>query len=107
MSDSPAESCMTQPGLCFFLSRSTLLTPRCSAIDVSLPSAALIADAVRRSTKAHLFELYPVLCEIATSSRTAIAWIASEGGKEAIELDARALASQCLAEIGKEMGMAR
>jgi hypothetical protein len=65
----------------------------------------LIADAARRSTKAHLFQLYPMLCEIASSSRTAIAWMSVAEGGDVEELEARNLAAQCLIELGKEMGM--
>ena len=85
-----------------------------SGPDSSLSPARLIADAVQRSTKAHLFQLYPVLCEITASPRkTPAAWMASHGTKPSDgeadgaveELDARTLARQCLNEIGKEMGM--
>lgn len=107
------------------------------AIDSSLTPSLVIADAVKRSTVAHLFHLYPVLCDIASIPRkTPSAWImaptsatsvtsgpdetksarrSSIGNDEtgdwssgkAIELDARVLARGCLKEVGKEMGVGR
>ncbi|KAF7340848.1 Protein MON2 [Mycena sanguinolenta] len=84
------------------------------AIDASLSPSLLIADAVKRSSIAHLFHFYPVLCEIASTPRkTPSTWVlprpaadkASSSGDEAIELDARVLARECLKEVGKEMGV--
>jgi hypothetical protein len=82
---------------------STSLSHSTQGPDTSLPPAELVRDAIRRSTIAHLFELYPLLCEIASSTRTAVAWmpLLDNGGAE--EFDARTLASQCLEEIGKEL----
>ncbi|KAJ7242359.1 hypothetical protein B0H12DRAFT_1132442 [Mycena haematopus] len=84
------------------------------AIDASLSPSLLIADAVKRSSIAHLFHFYPVLCEIASIPRkTPSTWVlqraaadkGSSSEDEAIELDARILARECLKEVGKEMGV--
>lgn len=99
------------------------------AIDVSLPPPLLISDAVKRSSVAHLFHFYPVLCEIASIPRkTPSGWflaspshrLAAKGdngnttplgtleqSEQAIELDARVLARACLKEVGKEMGVSQ
>jgi len=93
------------------------------AVDPSLPPSALIADVVRRSSVAHLFYFYPVLCEIVSIPRkTPAAWVtvasarergergaegrigAPEGDGKVVEVDARALAKECLRVLGKEMG---
>lgn len=96
------------------------------AIDPSLPPSALIADVVKRSPVAHLFYFYPILCEIASIPRkTPAAWVpaglpvgardqgetgprdrigAPEGDGKVVEVDARALARECLGVLGKEMG---
>lgn len=48
-----------------------------TGIDQSLPPAQLIADAVKRSPRAHLFHFYPVFCELAASPRRApVAFVA-------------------------------
>jgi len=97
MSDEPSSFAVEQP-----------------AIDASLSPSLLIADAVKRSSIAHLFHFYPVLCEIASIPRkTPSTWVLSRAvdrdssleGDEAIELDARVLARECLKEVGKEMGV--
>ncbi|TFY62206.1 hypothetical protein EVJ58_g4016 [Rhodofomes roseus] len=115
LSDVPSQYCVDQP-----------------AIDQSLEPAQLIADAVKRSPKAHLFHFYPVLCEIVSiPRRTPSAWISPEalsltnstlsplGGSTGsdrrangvvehgrpVELDARSLVKECLKEVGKEMGV--
>jgi len=84
------------------------------AIDASLSPSLLIADAVKRSSVAHLFHFYPVLCEIASIPRkTPSSWVlsrvpdksSSPDGDEATELDARVLARECLKEVGREMGV--
>ncbi|KAJ7752413.1 hypothetical protein DFH07DRAFT_520905 [Mycena maculata] len=79
------------------------------AVDASLSSSLLIADAVKRSSIAHLFHFYPVLCEIASIPRkTPSSWVASRAadkGEEVTELDARVLARECLREVGREMGV--
>ncbi|KAJ7472175.1 hypothetical protein FB451DRAFT_1351838 [Mycena latifolia] len=86
------------------------------AIDPSLSPSLLIADAVKRSSVAHLFHFYSVLCEIASIPRkTPSSWVlsraagkeASPEGEEAAELDARVLARECLKEVGREMGVSR
>ncbi|KAJ6523337.1 hypothetical protein B0H19DRAFT_1201883 [Mycena capillaripes] len=86
------------------------------AIDASLSPSLLIADAVKRSSVAHLFHFYPVLCEIVSVPRkTPSTWVLSRAAdknssperEEAIELDARVLARECLKEVGREMGVRR
>ncbi|KAF9810712.1 hypothetical protein IEO21_06846 [Rhodonia placenta] len=92
----------------------------------------LIADAVKRSPRAHLFHFYPVFCELAASPRRApVAFAmangkdgeasgkgaeasgddgektAGSGEKKAAELDARALVKECLKQVGREMGVGR
>lgn len=91
------------------------------AVDTSLAPSALVADVVRRSSVAHLFYFYPILCEIASIPRkTPSAWVVTspavgEGGShgrigapesngKVVEVDARALAKACLGVLGKEMG---
>ena len=94
-------------------------------MDPSLPPSALIGDVVKRSSVAHLFYFYAVLCEIASIPRkTPAAWVsvanplvggrdpgesrgrigAPEGDGKVVEVDARALAKECLKVLGKEMG---
>lgn len=70
-----------------------------------------------------MFYFYPVLCEIASIPRkTPAAWVsvasardqgergaegrigALEGDGKVVEVDARALAKECLRALGKEMG---
>jgi hypothetical protein len=96
-----------------------------SPISNDLTPSELVADAVKRSSVAHLFQFYPVLCEIASIPRpTPSAWVlpnshtkvgaglngtnVEEGTGNvdwAVRLDARSLARACLKEIGKEMGL--
>jgi len=138
MSDDPSKHCIEQlgskrnPCLRRFV---TKLLRIATAIDVSLSPKALISDAVKRSSVAHLFHFYPVLCNIASIPRkTPSAWVLSPltspranvngaNGKRAghsrtptpsehgaqetrpVELDARTLARSCLKEVGKEMGV--
>lgn len=50
-----------------------------TAIDSSLPPSDLVADAVKRSSVAHLFHFYHVLCDIASIPRkTPSAWVMAE-----------------------------
>ena len=50
-----------------------------SAVDTSLPPAALIADSVKRSSRAHMFHFYSLLSEIASVPRKApSAWISAD-----------------------------
>ncbi|KAG2050060.1 hypothetical protein BDR06DRAFT_960556 [Suillus hirtellus] len=98
------------------------------AVDVGLSPSALIADVVKRSSVAHIFYFYSVLCEIASIPRkTPSTWViatssppetnqerrgnvlrhhigALEEGGDAIEIDARTLARKALQILGKEMG---
>ena len=84
---------------------------------------------MKRSTKAHLFHFYHILCEIvAIPRKTPTIWTEvyedDESGKDvvkgvvtrrsstspgwqAVELDARAIAKACLDEIGLEIGLGR
>ena len=49
------------------------------AIDGSLPPSGLIADAVKRSPRAHMFHFYALLCEIASLPRKSPnGWIAAD-----------------------------
>ena len=49
------------------------------AIDPSLSPSALVADAVKRSTKAHLFHFYDVFCEIiAIPRRPPSVWVMAD-----------------------------
>lgn len=100
------------------------------AIDSTLPPAELIQDSVKRSSVAHLFQLYHVLGDIASIPRkTPLGWVMAEPASptspsakgvaaassgtigvspqkgDVVELDARLLARDCLRAIGQEMGM--
>ncbi|KAF8968453.1 hypothetical protein BDZ97DRAFT_1902846 [Flammula alnicola] len=136
LSDDPTKYCIKQP-----------------AIGTELPVPAtpteLISDSVKRSTRAHLFHFYPVLCEIASIARKSpTGWMSpgrdsvsevrrntslrpihvgddkkpvvngngkavvdKEGSSASsailVEYDARVLASECLKEVGREMGVLR
>ncbi|TFK38576.1 hypothetical protein BDQ12DRAFT_735649 [Crucibulum laeve] len=119
LSDDPSKYCAEQPAL----DHDTTHTP-----------SDLIADAVKRSSFAHLFHFYPVLCEIASiPRRTPSVWISSSvvlsnnPSKKATstpsandtasvngyttstaeEQDSRVLARDCLKELGKEMGVSQ
>ncbi|CDO76858.1 hypothetical protein BN946_scf185033.g55 [Trametes cinnabarina] len=79
LSDSPSSYCTRLPDL-----------------DQSLSPSELIADTVKRSTKAHLFHFYPILCEIVSIPRkTPTAWVMSAaprgmaGTSEATSADVR------------------
>ncbi|EAU83566.2 hypothetical protein CC1G_07939 [Coprinopsis cinerea okayama7 len=95
--------------------------PSASELELSAPKD-LIADSVKRSSVAHLFHFYPVLCEIASiPRRSPTGWISKSGTmlsaaerigdlkppgtRDVYEVDARSLARNCLKEIGKEMGV--
>jgi len=104
------------------------------AIDTSLSPSELIVDSVKRSTRAHVFHFYALLCEIASIPRKAPnAWIIADhlvapgrhAGNEPVQthlndrhvygnglgnllsLDARLLARECLKEVGHELGVPR
>ncbi|KAF9530793.1 hypothetical protein CPB83DRAFT_850328 [Crepidotus variabilis] len=114
MSDDPTQYCDRQPSL---------------GADIPVPSTPrkIIADSYKRSPKAHLFHLYPVICEIASIPRKgALAWVpkdvahtalyakTSSINEQGIDLDqessfikhdARSLAKDCLMVIGQELGI--
>jgi hypothetical protein len=113
------------------------------AVDTSLPPSEVIADSVKRSSRAHVFHFYALLCEIVSVPRKAPStWVVAErlasGGKgkekdegpiavrvhhplgrvamragngsdpgRLVSLDARALAQECLKEVGRELGVPR
>ena len=128
-------------------------------LDTTPTPRELVSDSIKRSTIAHLFHFYPVLCEIASiPRRSPTAWVLQastsdsdnnkvnrgknerDDGKakgrlqkkensnkekstravadaaaaviadgdvkgDAVELDARTLARDCLKELGREMGV--
>ncbi len=107
------------PSFLLMLEISLIIDP---AIDQTLTPSALISDAVKRSTKAHLFHFYPILCEIvAIPRKPPTAWIMTGGHRmsaesrntsgedasdgHAVELDARTLVKDCLKEVGRELGV--
>lgn len=100
-------------------------------VDPSLPASALLPDIVRRSSVAHLYHFYTILCELSSIPRqTPSAWIPSPPPtpassacsrapedkpnpsapsanvirSEATVVDARGLARECLKVLGKELG---
>jgi len=126
LSSSPSQYAVQQPRMCNSLHPVPSLTPGLAVIETSVDSKGLIADAVRRSSKAHLFHFYHVFCEIASLPRkTPSAWLSSppehfagdgrsriaqeEQGRvrDFTEFDARTLARECLKSIGQEMGFPR
>lgn len=76
-------------------------------VEPSLRGGALVADAVRRSPRAHLYHFYGILCEIASMpGKPPSIWVESDSATGvALELDARQLARQALKDIGREMGV--
>lgn len=126
LSSSPSQYAVQQPRMFSSPPLVPSLTPGFAVIETSLDPKGLITDAVRRSSKAHLFHFYHVFCEIASLPRkTPSAWLSSpsehsasngrsriaqeEQGKtkDFIEFDARTLARECLKAIGLEMGFPR
>ena len=132
LSNNPSQYSIELPGMKFlslpFVHRSAV---RLLDNLLSQTTRQLIADSVKRSTIAHLFHFYPLLCEIVSIPRkTPFFWTQQQrsgqkppirhgenyvNGKETGEvfgegdwitvgLDARDLARDCLKEIGKEMG---
>ncbi|KAF9445437.1 hypothetical protein P691DRAFT_805683 [Macrolepiota fuliginosa MF-IS2] len=102
------------------------------AVDTSILTSPseIMADAAKRSSAAILFHFYSALCEIASiPRRTPSAWTFTNGTHKSdtshakrddrtkpgryqsvenvVELDARALARDCLKVLGQEMGVAR
>ncbi|EJD40839.1 hypothetical protein AURDEDRAFT_115706 [Auricularia subglabra TFB-10046 SS5] len=86
-------------------------------IDASAKPSQLIADAVKRSSQAHLFHFYAVFGDIASVPRKPpAAWMVLDAAtlpdsllhdeqQRAQEVDARQLARAALKEIGKEIGV--
>ena len=127
LSDNPSKYCLERPG--------APLTDECSPLDSDclanlgtqsgLSVSELFAEARKRSTRAHIIELYGPICRIAALSRKApLAWTGpfimtrSEDNSQTVKLsfvaenatvekteqsDARELALSCLEEIGKEL----
>ncbi len=122
LSDSPSKYASEQPGSSCHLFMLKISLIMDSAIDQTLTPSALISDAVKRSTKAHLFHFYPILCEIvAIPRKPPTAWVMTGGHRmsaesrntsgedasdgHAVELDARTLVKDCLKEVGRELGV--
>lgn len=135
LSATPSEYSSEQPrklpSARFIICNSTALFDL--AIDSSLNPSVLVADAVKRSTKAHLFHFYTAFCDIvAIPRKTPSAWVVSQtpmlddsstsrksivrlesanttdaSSGKVVELDARQLARDCLKELAQEMGIAR
>ncbi|CAE6416233.1 unnamed protein product [Rhizoctonia solani] len=83
-SDSPSKYAASQPPL-----------------DLALSPGLLVADAARRSPRAHLHKLFHVLVDI--TSLDAAARIVGEG-KDGERTSARELAKECLRVVGTELG---
>ena len=92
--------------------------------DMDIPQTIkeLFADSAKRSSVAHLFHFYPLLCELASipqspsyhlmqnGSRDSMRSVSNEksvnrGSSAVVERDARHLAMECLKRIGREMGL--
>ncbi|KZT52790.1 hypothetical protein CALCODRAFT_475492 [Calocera cornea HHB12733] len=108
LSADPSANSVSQPSEYFHLCTNQSLTPGIGT-DANLPASSVIRDLLLRSSRAHIYVLYALLCKIAASSHTApIAWITpdsvpDDGPVDPILADARQLASACLLELGKEM----
>lgn len=77
LSDDPSKNSFEQPRK---FQTNLFIVPQMTfgrtAIDTTLSPALLISDAVQRSSVAHLFHFYPVLCEIASIPRkTPHTWV--------------------------------
>lgn len=126
LSASPSQYAVQQPRMYPPPPPLPFLTYTFPVIETSLDPKSLIADAVRRSSKAHLFHFYHIFCEIASLPRkTPSAWLSSppehiagdgrsriaqeenERTRDFVEFDARTLARECLKAIGQEMGLLR
>lgn len=133
LSDSPSTYSSEQPSKRHLFISAQNDSDRPTEIDQSLNPSALIADAVKRSTKAHLFHFYDIFCEIvAIPRKPPSVWVSTVKHEEAsaqdgqtnghahgwnsiavdeashgkaVELDARMLAKQCLKELRSEMGL--
>jgi len=85
----------------------------------------LFADSAKRSSVAHLFHFYPLLCELASIPHQSPSYHSVQNGvrgssvsdgksvkddhsmrvSAVVERDARHLAMECLKKIGREMGL--
>lgn len=75
LSDSPTTYSIDQPSM-FSPFLQTVFSKLPTGIDPTLPPAQLIRDAIKRSSKAHLFHFYPVFCEIvAIPRKTPSTWV--------------------------------
>ncbi|CUA76100.1 Protein MON2 homolog [Rhizoctonia solani] len=83
-SDSPSKHAANQP-----------------PVDLTLSPALLVADAARRSPRAHLHKLFHVLVDIAALDAAAKIVGESDDGEK---VSARELAKQCLRVVGTELG---
>ncbi|EJU01163.1 hypothetical protein DACRYDRAFT_22928 [Dacryopinax primogenitus] len=99
LSDDPSSNSLAQPNT-----------------DPSLPASSIIRDLMLRSSRAHIYVLYGLLCRIAASSHAGpIAWVAPDSAlsntpskdspMDPILADARQLACACLLELGTEMAV--
>jgi hypothetical protein len=86
LSETPSKYAKEQPGTLVnsFVPRGILTDVHTAAlpsqaVDTSLRPAELIADSVKRSSRAHMFHFYSLLCEIASVPRKApSAWISAD-----------------------------
>ena len=86
LSEAPSKYTKEQPGThtILFVPHGILIDVRTvslpsQAVDTSLPPTELIADSVKRSSRAHMFHFYSLLCEIASVPRKApSAWISAD-----------------------------
>ena len=84
LSDNPSEHCISQPGNSHFFSPFVIyslifvsfLSGVSTRLDTPPTPRELVSDSIKRSTVAHLFHFYPVLCEIASiPRRSPTAWV--------------------------------
>jgi len=98
-------------------------------MDIPQTTKELFADSAKRSSVAHLFHFYPLLCELASVPRQSPSYHSVQNGVRVsyvsdgksvkdnnyhqnpskqgsvVERDARHLAMECLKKIGREMGL--
>jgi hypothetical protein len=112
-SDEPSKYCYELPGLLIKFSVAWLIIFLRPALDSTQSPSEIISDAVKRSSYAHLFFLFPQLSDmISIPRRMPSLWAPpnpdftehSSGGVDGVESSARGLAKACLKLIAKEMG---